>query len=221
MKKVTLFHCGPAVNESERRAFQQLKSRLISVPGDDEWVLLTNLTFSATHRLQSDEIDVVAIGPPGVRVIEIKHWTAAWADRHPDLVEREADRVTNKARKIGTTLRKKAPNLGRVDGAFLVTEASAKVSRFQGRIVRGVPFHTLKTWRDVIGLGSPRSLSPQEVKMLARTLAPKSEVAVDGTLKPVGRLHPAGASNASGRAVPPGVPRNPRLTAGSGGSAPL
>ena len=67
--KVTLFHCGPAVNESERTAFQQLKSRLISAPGDDEWVLLTNLTFSATHRLQSDEIDVVAIGPPGVRVI--------------------------------------------------------------------------------------------------------------------------------------------------------
>ena len=131
--KVTLFHCGPAVNESERTAFQQLKSRLISVPGEDEWVLLTNLTFSATHRLQSDEIDVVAIGPPGVKVIEIKHWTAAWADQRPDLVEREADRVTNKARKIGTTLRKKAPSLGRVDGAFLVTEASAKVSRLQGR----------------------------------------------------------------------------------------
>ena len=181
--KVTLFHCGPAVNESERTAFQQLKSRLISVPGDDEWVLLTNLTFSATHRLQSDEIDVVAIGPPGVRVIEIKHWTAAWADRYSDLVEREADRVTNKARKVGTTLRKKAPNLGRVDGAFLVTEASAKVSRLQNRVVRGVPFHTLKTWQDVIGLGSPRSLSPQEVRVLARTLAPKSEVAVDGTLK--------------------------------------
>ena len=182
--KVTLFHCGPAVNESERTAFQQLKSRLISVPGEDEWVLLTNLTFSATHRLQSDEIDVVAIGPPGVKVIEIKHWTAAWADQRPDLVEREADRVTNKARKIGTTLRKKAPSLGRVDGAFLVTEASAKVSRLQGRPpVRGVPFHTLKTWRDAVGLDSPRSLSPQEIRMLARALAPKSAVAVDGTLK--------------------------------------
>ena len=180
--KVTLFHCGPAVNESERTAFEQIKSRLISVPGEEEWVLLTNLTFSATHRLQSDEIDIVAIGPPGVRVIEIKHWTAAWADRRPDLVEREADRVTNKARKIGTTLRKKAPNLGRVDGAFLVTEASSKVNRFQGRVVRGVPFHTLKTWRNAIGLESPSSLSPQEIRMLARALAPKSEVAVDGTL---------------------------------------
>lgn len=66
--KVTPVHCGPFVNESERKAFEQIKSRLISVPGDGEWLLLTNLAFSATHRLQSDEIDVVAIGPPGVRV---------------------------------------------------------------------------------------------------------------------------------------------------------
>ena len=66
--KVTPVPCGPFVNESERKAFEQIKSRLISVPGDGEWLLLTNLAFSATHRLQSDEIDIVAIGPPGVRV---------------------------------------------------------------------------------------------------------------------------------------------------------
>ena len=39
------------------------------------------------------------IGPPGVRVIEVKHWTAAWVDWSPSLVEQEADRVTNKARR--------------------------------------------------------------------------------------------------------------------------
>ena len=58
---------GPAVNESERKAFEQLKARLTAEPGGDEWILLTNLTFSATHRRQSDEIDIVAIGPPGSR----------------------------------------------------------------------------------------------------------------------------------------------------------
>ena len=83
---VTPVHCGPFVNESERKAFEQIKSRLISAPGDGEWLLLTNPAFSATHRLQSDEIDVVAIGPPGVKVIEAKHWTAAWVDRNPGLV---------------------------------------------------------------------------------------------------------------------------------------
>ena len=64
--KVHHIACGPAVNESERKAFEQLKARLMAEPGDDEWFLLTNLTFSATHRRQSDEIDIVAIGPPGV-----------------------------------------------------------------------------------------------------------------------------------------------------------
>ena len=181
--KVTHFSCGPAVNESERRAFAQIRSRLLSLPGDDEWVMLTNLSFSTTHRLQSDEIDIVMIGPPGVMIIEVKHWTSSWTDRRPDLVEQEADRVTNKARKIGTTLRKKIANLPRVDGVFLVTEAASKVKRLQGRTVRGVPFHTLKTWRDAIGLDSPSSLSSKEVEILRLALAPRSGVAVDGTLK--------------------------------------
>src|SRR5215468_5527238 len=98
--RVTLFHCGPAANDSELKGFEHLKNRLQSEPGDEEWVLLTNLAFSVTHQLQSDEIDIVAIGPTGVRVIEIKHWTNA---RSSD-VETEADRLTIKARKVGTTL---------------------------------------------------------------------------------------------------------------------
>jgi hypothetical protein len=58
--KASVIPCGPAVNESERRAVERLKSGLIGHPGDAEWLLLTNLTFSATHRLQSDEVDIVA-----------------------------------------------------------------------------------------------------------------------------------------------------------------
>ncbi|MDE0166979.1 MAG: nuclease-related domain-containing protein [Bryobacterales bacterium] len=129
--------------------------------------MLTNLTFSATHRLQSDEIDIVAIGPPGVRVIEVKHWTAAWVNRNSDLVEQEADRLTNKARKIGTTLRKHLPALGRVDGAFLVTETASKVKALEKQVVRGVPFHTFKTWRGAVGLDSQSVLSSQQIKGLA------------------------------------------------------
>lgn len=181
--KAHLVPCGPAVNESERKAASQLKAGLIGIAGDDEWLLLTNLAFSATHRLQSDEIDIVAIGPPGVRVIEVKHWTAAWVKRNPGLVEQEADRVTNKARKIGTTLRKHAPDLGRVDGAFLMTEAASKVKALEGQVVRGVPFHTFKTWRGAVGFDSQSVLSSQQIGVLARTLEPRSAVAIDGALK--------------------------------------
>ena len=63
------FHCGPFANESERAAFEHVRSRIESSlgPSDDQWILLTNLTWSVTHRFQADEIDMIAIGPPGVR----------------------------------------------------------------------------------------------------------------------------------------------------------
>ena len=183
--KVTPFSCGPFVNESERKAFERLKSGLISILGNDEWVLLTNLAFSTTHRFQSDEIDVVAIGPPGVRVIEVKHWSLGWVRRNSDLVEQEADRVTNKARKIGTTLRKSVPELGRVDGAILLTRQPSTVSSMAGKPIRGVTVHTLKAWKQAVGVrpGAAPKLRPQQVWTLARRLAPKSGVAVDGSLR--------------------------------------
>ena len=116
--KVRNFSCGPASNESELKAFEYLKHQFESMPGQGEWVMLTNLAFSITHQLQSDEIDIVLIGPPGVLVIEVKHWTAKWIDSNKRLVEHEAERVTDKARKIGTTLRKIVNNLPFVRGSI-------------------------------------------------------------------------------------------------------
>ncbi|MFN0171598.1 MAG: protein kinase domain-containing protein, partial [Bryobacteraceae bacterium] len=181
--KVTLFSCGPAANESELKAFAHLKSHLQSIQGDDEWILLTNLAFSVTHQLQSDEIDIVAIGPPGVRVIEVKHWTAQWVDTHRDIVAQEADRVTNKARKIGTTLRKIVPQLPHVDGAILLTEEPSKVKRLAGKEDRGVRFYTLNEWKAVIGFESSIALARSQVTMLGRALEPRSGVAMDGSLR--------------------------------------
>lgn len=181
--KVTLFSCGPAANESELGAFKHLESRLQSTQGGDEWVLLTNLAFSVTHQLQSDEIDIVAIGPPGIRVIEVKHWTAQWVEAHGDAVEQEADRVTNKARKIGTTLRRIVSDLPRVDGAIMLTQEPSKVKRLAARDVRGVRFYSLNEWKGAIGFDGPITLAPQQVKMLGRALEPKSAVAMDGSLR--------------------------------------
>ncbi len=181
--KPTVFSCGPAANESELKAFEHLKSRLQSEPADGEWVLLTNLAFSVTHQLQSDEIDVVAIGAPGVRVIEIKHWTASWIDGHKDLVEQEADRLTNKVKKIGTTLRKKFRDLPRVDGVFLLTQETPKINRIQQKDVRGVRFHGLGDWKSALNFNGRPVLPPQQVKILSQTLAPKCAVAMDGSLR--------------------------------------
>lgn len=181
--KVTLFPCGPAANESEIKAFTHLKNCLQCAPDSNEWILLTNLAFSVTHQLQSDEIDIIAIGPPGVRVIEVKHWTGSWVESHKELVEQEADRVTNKARKVGTTLRRLAPDLPRVDGAILLTEEPSKVKRIVGMEVRGVQFHTLNNWKGVLGVDSRPALSSLLVKKLAHGLEPRSAVAMDGSLR--------------------------------------
>jgi len=181
--RVTLFPCGPAANESELKAFAQLKSGLQSMQGDDEWILLTNLAFSVTHQLQSDEIDIVAIGPGGVRVVEIKHWTAQWVDAHKDTVAQEADRVTNKARKIGTTLRKIVPQLPHVDGAILLTQEPSKVKRLAGESVHGVRFYPLNEWKAAIGFDSSVALTRQQVTMLGRALEPRSAVSMDGSMR--------------------------------------
>src|SRR4030042_6793769 len=164
--RVTLFTCGPAANESELKGFEHLRSRLQSEPCDEEWVLLTNLAFSVTHQLQSDEIDFVAIGPTGVRVVEVKHWTAQWFDEHKIDVEDEADRLTNKARKVGTTLRRVIPALPRVAGGVLLTQEPSKVKRLAGQGVRGVLFHTLNDWKAAIAFYAPRVLSSQQLTRL-------------------------------------------------------
>ena len=182
---VTAFHCGPFANESERTAFEHLRSRIQSSLGasDDHWILLTNLTWSVTHQFQADEIDMIAIGPAGMRVIEVKHWSRRWVDEHPDLVDQEADRVTNKARKIGTTSRKAVPDLGRVDGVILLTRESPGTRELAGRIVRGVRFCTLREWREAVDFDATPTLRPQQVARLGRLLEPKSAVALDGSLR--------------------------------------
>lgn len=181
--KVTLFSCGPAANDSELLAFKHLQTRLESLPGDGEWIILTNLAFSVTHHLQSDEIDIVAIGPPGVRVIEVKHWTSQWADAHPDLVVQEAEKVTEKARKVGTTLRKFLADLPRVDGCILLTQESSKLKRLSGREVRGVSFYSLTEWKAAVRAEEVGPLTAQQIRGLGRALEPKSSVAVDGSLR--------------------------------------
>ena len=177
--------CGPAVNESERMALERVKTGLISLPGDDRWYILSNLMFSVTHQFQSDEIDLVAVGPPGVRVVEVKHWS----DAHSKWAEREADRVTLKARKVGGTLRRLLKKLPRVDGAVLLTRPPSEVQQLVSRgKVRGVEFHPLKEWRRVIRPDEPKMLSPQQVERLAKRLVHRtSAVQVSGDL-PLRRL---------------------------------
>ncbi len=178
--KIRTVRCGPFANQSEIDAFNALKSGLVSLPGDGEWVLLTNVPFSVTHQLQSDEIDMVAVGPPGVRVIEVKHW----ANRHRPLAETEAERVSMKARRVGTTLRRLVPSLPHVEGVVLLTRAASAITKFKsGSRIRGVRFCSLRQWRDVVDADGSSVLTHEEVRRLARSLAPAHAVAGDDSLR--------------------------------------
>lgn len=181
--RVTCLPCGPAANESERKALEHIKTRLQSVQGEDHWVLLANTTFSVNNQMQSDEIDIIVIGPFGIRVVEVKHWTANWFHAHSDLVADESEKVTLKARKVGTTLRKHVRDLPRVDGVILLSQEPSELKRLGGQIVRGVPFFSLNEWKEAVGFNEPSSLTPQQVELLASVLEPKSAVAIDGSLR--------------------------------------
>src|SRR5206468_1613689 len=106
--------------------------------------------------------------------IEVKHWTQQWVDANRDLVHHEADRVTNKARKIGTTLRRAFLQLPRVDGVILLTQDASKVKRLTGQQARGVRFHSLSDWKAAVDFGGPQVLSAHDIARLGKMLEPKS-----------------------------------------------
>ncbi len=89
---VTSIPCAGFVNESERQAFEAVKQKLGSLPGSDEWIVLSNLSHSSSSRYQSDEIDMLVIGPQGLFVIEVKHWDRVWMRSRKDQVDGEADK---------------------------------------------------------------------------------------------------------------------------------
>jgi serine/threonine protein kinase len=181
--RVNHIPCGQVANESEAKAIEFLKSALKSMPGNDEWILLTNLSFSVNNQAQSEEIDIVVLGPPGVTVLEIKHWSSQWVENHDAIVNHEADKVSMKARKIGTTLRRSCPELNRVPGSFLLTEEPAAVQQLKGKSKRGVEMFTLQEWKAATRFTDAAQLQFARLRMLSKILEPRSGVALEGDLR--------------------------------------
>ncbi len=104
-------------------------------------------------------------------------------DAHADLVEQEADRVTNKARKIGTTLRKivRASRMWMADPADpgVLAKSSGLPTR---RCAGSVPFAERVEGRYRLGLPTS-TVSSASNDVGARNLEPKTAVAMDGSLR--------------------------------------
>lgn len=170
-------------NDSEKKAIDYLYRCLKDAPGNDEWFLLTNLAHSVTHRMQSDEIDIVAIGPPGVRIIEVKHWSAEWMADHKTEMECEAELAVRKAKKLGTSLRRSFPNIPFVKAVILLTRDVQTIKRFSGKECRGAAVYDFTHWKETVELDGQKNLHPHEVRRASNILEPRSRVWIDGRIR--------------------------------------
>jgi len=186
--KVENIPCGPFANESEKRAVASLKSNLESLSGNDKWILLSNLSLSINQKGIPDEIDIVLIGPPGVFIIETKHWHKAFLKSHQSTVEAEATKLNNKVRKIVSKVRKVDSEIGFLKGSFLITNDASKFNASARPVVHGAKFFILSEWKEMASVDCGRVLDEQQVDAIARLLEPKIRSTLDGKLHRLGCL---------------------------------
>lgn len=186
MSEVRHIPCGPFVNESERIAVESLKSKLQGT-SSGPWILLSNLNHAAKSNLRSDEIDLVAVGPNGVSVIEIKHWDTAYLKQHPVQVDQEAERVNAKAKRVAGKIRT-AFDPGFVGGKILLTRGTIRFPSGTRPAPRGIGAYGLAEWTELLGIGSSQVLTPEQINRAAKLLEPLVKVALDGDLRTFGSL---------------------------------
>ena len=172
--------CGEPVNASEALAIEKLKAKLPGIPGP--WVLLSNISHSSHSMGLSDEIDQVIIGPPGVFVVEVKHWDSAWIKRNPTVVEDDSERINAKAKRVVGKL-KTAFDPGFVAPRFFLTRGGAGMQAGQRIRVRGVPVFGLSEWRDLVDADAAEILTPEQVQRAALLLEPAARIALTGDLR--------------------------------------
>lgn len=172
--------CGALVNASEATAIEKLKNKLQGIP--DPWVLLSNLSHSSHAGRLSDEIDQVIIGPQGVFVVEVKHWDAAWLKQNPQIVDNEAERINDKAKRIAGKL-KTAFNPGFVAPRLLLTRGGTGMQSGMRIKQRGVPVFGLGEWKELVDADGAVQLTPEQVERAALLLEPTSRTSLTGDLR--------------------------------------
>ncbi len=169
---------GPFVNESERIALEMLRNRLIGDDTAGTWRLLTNIAIGPGERRgQPLEVDCLAIGPPGVTVIEVKHWDREYLDAaaNRSRLNTEAARADAKAKRVAGRLRSsRLESAGYVPARFLLTRDGKRkyVGPTARRTIEGVEAFGLPEWREILGLDEPPRLTDAEIDAAAEAIAP-------------------------------------------------
>ena len=186
MADVRHIPCGPYVNESERIAVEGVKNKLQGL-SSGPWILLSNLNHAAQPHLQSDEIDLVVIGPTGVSVLEIKHWDSSFLKSHSSEIEHEADKVTTKAKRVAGKIRATF-NPGFVPGKILLTRGANRFTAGNRPEIRGIKFYGLSELVEMFEVRNEETLSPEQINRAAKLLEPLVKIALDGNLRTFGNL---------------------------------
>ncbi len=134
------------------------------------------------HAHLSDEIDLIAIGPPGVTVIEVKHWDLDYVKRQSIRVESDAERVNDKSKRVAGKLRERF-DPGFVRPAIFMTRPGTGMVGKDRYVSRGVPFFGLPEWKDLTLAGGPNRLTPEQILTTARLIEPSTKVAVSGDIR--------------------------------------
>src|SRR3954466_2810287 len=97
---VKIIRFSPPVNASEAVATAKCKTVLDALGDSIPWMILAGLASSSSPLHQSDDLDLVLIGPRGIFVIEVKHWDAAWINDNKTSVDAEAEKLTGKTKRF-------------------------------------------------------------------------------------------------------------------------
>ncbi|CAK0764353.1 conserved hypothetical protein [Gammaproteobacteria bacterium] len=173
--------CGDYVTESEKYAVQYLSSKLQN-PEVGEWILLSNLHHSFQYQRRSEEIDLIAIGPTGVHVIEIKHWNKSYLSFAESAVNDQAERINDKAKKVAGKVRKDL-DPGFVPACFLLTQGkNIQFESGKRPAPRGIEVFGLVEWEKMLHISGTKKMDVLEIHEAARILEPSIKI-LEGDLR--------------------------------------
>ncbi|MEK7674388.1 MAG: nuclease-related domain-containing protein [Verrucomicrobiota bacterium] len=178
---VKIIRFSEPVNASEVAAQTKCKAALDALGDSVSWIVFAGLASSSSPLHQSDDLDLVPIGPRGVFLIEVKHWDAAWINDNRASAEAEAEKLTAKAKRLSGRVKRALADSPKVTQAFLLTREPAGPNL--PPTIRGVPVWTLRDLTKIFRDLHKGVLNESQVKLLSGTLEPAAKVQLDGKIR--------------------------------------
>jgi serine/threonine protein kinase len=180
--KVEHIPCGAYANESERNAVDYLIRKMRAHPSQDRWVLLSNVLYAVNARAMPSEIDIIAVGPQGVFVIETKHWDREFLGKQQAVVLHEGDKLHKKSEKIVSAVRKAYPPYGFLAGSFLLTKETQTLGDKNRPKVAESNFFVLSEWQLLLNINGPSAFPIAQVDQIVKAIEPRTKAALSGEI---------------------------------------